>query len=80
LIFEGDGYEIALLSFFSLSQHNNMASTSALPEYTVIVSNLAASTKKEQLEHFFSFCGKRTSIPLSPHLSRDYELMPSVIV
>jgi len=41
-----------------------MASTSALPEYTVIVSNLAPSTTKEQLEHFFSFCGRISSIEL----------------
>ncbi|GAA5902614.1 uncharacterized protein JCM6883_007185 [Sporobolomyces salmoneus] len=40
------------------------ASTSTTPEYTVTVSSLSPSTTKETLEHFFSFCGKISSIEL----------------
>ncbi|GAA5957747.1 hypothetical protein JCM3765_003753 [Sporobolomyces pararoseus] len=42
------------------------ASTSSTPaqDYTVTVSSLSPSTTKETLEHFFSFCGKISSIEL----------------
>ncbi|GAA6016415.1 hypothetical protein JCM11491_002404 [Sporobolomyces phaffii] len=39
-------------------------STSHAQEYTVTVSSLAPTTTKETLEHFFSFCGKISSIEL----------------
>ncbi|GAA5937842.1 uncharacterized protein JCM15063_002139 [Sporobolomyces koalae] len=51
--------------------------TPTTTEYTVIVSNLAATTSRETLEHFFSFCGKISSIELEAGQAKVHFLKES---